>query len=200
MHVSSRAHAVAPGDGRSVSLGNVHMRVLAAGDATSRAFTLAEFSGGEGPWTVPHLHKEFEESFFVLDGDFTFTVGEQQVPAGAGSYVLMPRGTRHDILARCRWRPASYPDGPRRPGGDVLRARRPAGGQHHRSVGPVGDLGQARLGSRLDPDQDSAAAGRGRPAGNRLAEPIAGSDSLAPGLLEVHELGLDRWIRGDDET
>jgi mannose-6-phosphate isomerase-like protein (cupin superfamily) len=75
------------------------MRVLAAGDATNRGFTLAEFSGGEGPWTVPHLHREFEESFFVLDGDFTFTVGEQQVPAGPGSYVLMPRGTRHDILA-----------------------------------------------------------------------------------------------------
>jgi mannose-6-phosphate isomerase-like protein (cupin superfamily) len=99
MSVSGRVHAVAPSEGRNVNLGNVHMRVLAAGDATNRGFTLAEFSGGEGPWTVPHLHREFEESFFVLDGDFTFTVGEQQVPAGPGSYVLMPRGTRHDILA-----------------------------------------------------------------------------------------------------
>ena len=50
------------------------MRVLAAGEATtSRAFTLAEFTGGEGPWTVPHIHHAMEESFYVLDGQYTFT-------------------------------------------------------------------------------------------------------------------------------
>jgi quercetin dioxygenase-like cupin family protein len=40
-----------------------------------------------------------EESFYVLDGEFTFTVGEQQIPAGPGSYILVPRGTRHGITA-----------------------------------------------------------------------------------------------------
>src|SRR5712691_8245282 len=76
------------------------MRVLAAGEATtSRAFTLAEFTGGEGPWTVPHLHRGMEESFFVLDGEFTFAVGEEKIPAGPGSYILVPRGTRHAISA-----------------------------------------------------------------------------------------------------
>ena len=75
------------------------MRVLAAGEATGRAFTLAEFTGGEGPWTVPHLHRGMEESFFVLDGEFTFPVGEETIPAGPGSYVLVPRGTRHTISA-----------------------------------------------------------------------------------------------------
>jgi quercetin dioxygenase-like cupin family protein len=68
-------------------------------DPTNRAFTLAEFTGGEGPWTVPHIHREMEESFFVLDGDFTFAVGEQQILAGPGSYILVPRGTRHGITA-----------------------------------------------------------------------------------------------------
>jgi quercetin dioxygenase-like cupin family protein len=76
------------------------MRVLAGGDATAgRAFTLAEFTGGAGPWTVPHLHRAMEESFFVLDGDFTFTVGEERVEAGPGCYVLVPRGTRHLVTA-----------------------------------------------------------------------------------------------------
>src|SRR5260370_16942992 len=76
------------------------MGVLAAGEATtSRAFTLAEFTGGEGPWTVPHLHRGMEESFFVLDGEFTFAVGEEKIPAGPGSYILVPRRTRHAISA-----------------------------------------------------------------------------------------------------
>lgn len=100
MLLPGHAHTVAPGEGRTVNLGIMQMRVLAAGEATtSRAFTLAECTGGEGPWTVPHIHREMEESFYVLDGEFTFAVGEQKIPAGPGSYVLVPRGTRHTFTA-----------------------------------------------------------------------------------------------------
>jgi mannose-6-phosphate isomerase-like protein (cupin superfamily) len=71
------------------------MRVLASGEATNGgAFALAEFSGiGEGAWTVPHLHRGFEESFFILDGQFTFTVGDEAIAASSGMYLLVPRGT-----------------------------------------------------------------------------------------------------------
>jgi quercetin dioxygenase-like cupin family protein len=99
MILSGQAHTVAPGEGRVVELGIARMRVLAAGDATRRSFTLAEFTGGIGPWSVPHLHQAMEESFFVLDGGFTFVVGEQEIESGPGSYVLVPRGTRHLITA-----------------------------------------------------------------------------------------------------
>jgi quercetin dioxygenase-like cupin family protein len=76
------------------------MRVLAGSDATGKAFTLAEFSGtGSGAWTVPHLHREMEESFFVLDGSFTFTVGGRAIEATSGAYILVPRGTAHTITA-----------------------------------------------------------------------------------------------------
>ena len=85
MLLSGHAHTVAPGEGRTADLGIIQMRVLAAGEATtSRAFTLAEFTGGEGPWTVPHIHRAMEESFYVLDGQYTFTVGEEKIPAGPG--------------------------------------------------------------------------------------------------------------------
>ena len=100
MLMSGLAHTVAPGEGRTVNLGAIQMRVLAAGEATTNgAFTLAEFTGGQGLWTVPHIHREMEESFFVLDGEFTFAVGGQQIPAGPGSYILVPRGSRHEITA-----------------------------------------------------------------------------------------------------
>ena len=99
MLLSGHAHTVAPGEGRTVNLGVIQMRFLAAGEATDRAFTLADVTGGPGPWTVPHIHREMEESFYVVDGEFTFTVGEQQIPAGPGSYILIPRGTRHEITA-----------------------------------------------------------------------------------------------------
>jgi quercetin dioxygenase-like cupin family protein len=91
-----QAHTVAPGEGQIADLGDIRMRILAAGtETTDRNFTLVEFAGGEGVWTVPHIHKGMEESFFVLDGAFTFTVGEEKIPAGPGAYILVPRGTPH---------------------------------------------------------------------------------------------------------
>ena len=100
MIVPGRAHRVLPGEGRHVDLGVVSMRVLAGGETTGRRYTLAEFSGaGSGAWTVPHLHEGFEESFFVLDGTFTFTVGGEPIEASPGTYVLVPRDTAHEITA-----------------------------------------------------------------------------------------------------
>jgi mannose-6-phosphate isomerase-like protein (cupin superfamily) len=101
MWLPNQAHTVLPGEGRSVDLGIVSMRVLAGGAAAGGGpFTLAEFYGaGEGPWTVPHLHRGFEESFFVLDGQFTFTVGDEPIKALPGTYVLVPRDTPHTIAA-----------------------------------------------------------------------------------------------------
>jgi quercetin dioxygenase-like cupin family protein len=76
------------------------MRLLAGGDATDSAFTLVEFEGRDGGrWTVPHRHEGFEESFFVLDGRFTFTIGEEPIEATPGTYLLVPRGTPHGIEA-----------------------------------------------------------------------------------------------------
>jgi len=93
------AQAVGLGEGRTVDLGVTRMRVLAAGDATGGGFTLAEFAGAAGPWTVPHLHRGMEESFFVLDGEFTFTVGGEDTVAAPGGYVLVPRNTSHVFAA-----------------------------------------------------------------------------------------------------
>jgi quercetin dioxygenase-like cupin family protein len=100
MILSGHADTVTPGAGRIADLGIARMRLLAGGDATARsAFSVAEFTGGPGPWTVPHLHRGLEESFFVLDGDFTFTVGEEEIATEPGAFVVVPRGTRHLLAA-----------------------------------------------------------------------------------------------------
>jgi quercetin dioxygenase-like cupin family protein len=100
MIVPGHGHTVMPGEGRSVNLGVAQMRLLAGGDTTDKAFTLAEFYGtAEGAWTVPHVHRAMEESFYVLDGLFTFTVDGRAIKATPGMYILVPRGTAHTITA-----------------------------------------------------------------------------------------------------
>ena len=91
----ARRHRVDRGQGAIVDLGIAKMRLLAAAEQTGKMFTLAEFKGDEGPWTVRHIHRHMEESFFILDGRFTFTFGDETIIAGAGDYLLVPRGTPH---------------------------------------------------------------------------------------------------------
>ena len=85
--------------GDALDLGIVRLRLLAVAEQTNGAFAVGEFSGGEGPWTVPHVHQHTEESFYVLDGDFTFTVDSDEIQAGPGSFVVVPRGTSHVLRA-----------------------------------------------------------------------------------------------------
>ena len=88
-----------PSDGETYSLGIVDFRILAATDRTDGAFALGEFSGAEGAWTVPHVHTKSLEAFYVLAGRFTFTLGKDELEAVPGSFVLIPRNTRHLMRA-----------------------------------------------------------------------------------------------------
>jgi quercetin dioxygenase-like cupin family protein len=50
--------------------------------------------GWEGP---PLHHHDFDEAFYVLDGELTFQLGETLRAAGAGELVFAPRGTIHTL-------------------------------------------------------------------------------------------------------
>lgn len=95
----THAHVIDASRGDTFALGNITMRLLVGTDQTNGAFALGEFAGGEGPWTVLHTHEKTEESFFILDGNFTFTLGDDDVQAGPGSFILVPRGTKHVMRA-----------------------------------------------------------------------------------------------------
>lgn len=86
-------------EGQIADLGVVRMRLLIASKRMNSALAVAEFRGDEGAWTVPHMHKRMEESFYVLDGTFTFTVAGREVEAHEGAFLMVPRGTSHVI--RC---------------------------------------------------------------------------------------------------
>ena len=50
-------------------------------------------AGSPGP--LPHLHRDHEETFYVLEGELTVRVGERRFTAPVGSFVVIPRGVVH---------------------------------------------------------------------------------------------------------
>jgi quercetin dioxygenase-like cupin family protein len=42
-----------------------------------------------------HTHTNEDETFYILDGRFSFTIGEQSLEAGPGTLIRAPRGTPH---------------------------------------------------------------------------------------------------------
>ena len=49
--------------------------------------------GSPGP--RPHIHRDHEEAFYVLEGALTVRVGPRTITAPAGSFVVVPRGVVH---------------------------------------------------------------------------------------------------------
>jgi quercetin dioxygenase-like cupin family protein len=73
------------------------LKFLATGEETGGQFALVEEVFRKGVTNVApmHVHSREEESFYVLEGEMTFFVGDQVIPAPAGKLVVMPRGVPH---------------------------------------------------------------------------------------------------------
>jgi mannose-6-phosphate isomerase-like protein (cupin superfamily) len=61
------------------------------------AMTVFEAHRPQGDPGGPELHSHpgFDETFYVLSGEWEFTVGERTMLAGAGTVVHVPRGAFH---------------------------------------------------------------------------------------------------------
>jgi mannose-6-phosphate isomerase-like protein (cupin superfamily) len=65
-------------------------------EETGGAYGLVEQvipAGYPGP--ALHVHPEFDETFYVIDGTLAMRVGDEARDAGAGTVAFIPRGTVH---------------------------------------------------------------------------------------------------------
>jgi mannose-6-phosphate isomerase-like protein (cupin superfamily) len=81
-----------PGDGRSIEYAGSPVRVMLE-NADLALIETSIPAGFAGP--PPHRHHDFDEGFFVLDGELTFRVGDRSVSGGPGTFALAPRGVTH---------------------------------------------------------------------------------------------------------
>lgn len=73
------------------------MRVMLGAEHTGGTFSaiVGEMKPGEGP--PPHLHRDREEYFYVLEGTYWLSVNGAESTIGPGTLVFVPRGTTHSF-------------------------------------------------------------------------------------------------------
>lgn len=71
---------------------------LATSEETGGAFSLVEAAGQKASGSPPmHTQTREKESFYVIEGEVTFYVGDEVIEARPGTWVTMPRGVPHSF-------------------------------------------------------------------------------------------------------
>jgi quercetin dioxygenase-like cupin family protein len=90
--------AVAPGTDTVIGLWGDRMVIKAHGAATGGAYAVLEYTALPGHGAARHVHRNEEETFYILEGALTFQLDEQQVRAMPGQLVRIPRGMYHAFV------------------------------------------------------------------------------------------------------
>ena len=81
--------------GTSTTHTQQQMRFVASSAETGGATTVFESTEMPGYKTNIHRHNNAEETFYILEGTLTISIGGETHHLGPGSYVFIPRGTIH---------------------------------------------------------------------------------------------------------
>ena len=81
-----------PHDGPSLSVVGDTYRILVSGKQTGGAFATIDMLVPPGGGPGPHAHPDFEETFYVVDGDVEVRSEAGAYIAQKGSYVVIPKG------------------------------------------------------------------------------------------------------------
>jgi quercetin dioxygenase-like cupin family protein len=96
MPTSAHAHFLDPAQGERLQAGPFVHRVLEDGSHTERRLAVLEGfmpPGWGGP--PPHIHREHEETFFVIEGTVRFSSGTTETVLSAGGFFTAPIGVPH---------------------------------------------------------------------------------------------------------
>lgn len=85
----------APGEGLRLTAGGNEITVKIHPRDGAQDLSMFESVVLAGGQVFPHLHREFEEAFYVLEGELMFLLGDEWKSAAAGTAVHVPRGLVH---------------------------------------------------------------------------------------------------------
>jgi quercetin dioxygenase-like cupin family protein len=74
-----------------------HYTFLVTGEESGGAYFAMEALVPTGGGPPPHVHRREDETFYLLEGEIEFRLGDETITAGAGDFVNVPRGTVHSF-------------------------------------------------------------------------------------------------------
>lgn len=95
--MSHKATIRPPAKGRTIAVVGDVYRFLATAEDTNGKYAMWEAFVPPGGGPPPHVHSREEESFYILEGEITFMIGEERLVATAGTFANIPVGTPHSF-------------------------------------------------------------------------------------------------------
>ena len=74
-----------------------HYTFLVTGEESGGAYFAMEALVPPGGGPPPHIHRREDETFYLLEGEIEFRLGDEMITAGSGDFVNVPRGTVHSF-------------------------------------------------------------------------------------------------------
>jgi len=76
---------------------------LATGDQTNNQFSLIYIEVHKGNEPPPHTHRNEDESYYILEGEIRFWIGDEIVDARAGDFIHLPKNIPHrfELQSEC---------------------------------------------------------------------------------------------------
>ena len=90
---------LAPGEGRSVSLRGTEVR-FKVGSEDAQGASCVEFTAAPGFDTGLHVHERLEETWYILEGELAFRMGDETFEAAPGACVFVPPRVPHAFANR----------------------------------------------------------------------------------------------------
>jgi quercetin dioxygenase-like cupin family protein len=81
-----------PKEGKSISVIGDTYRILVSGNQTDGAFAVIDMLIPPGGGPGPHAHANFNESFFIVDGEIEVKSEMGNYVASKGAFVSIPKG------------------------------------------------------------------------------------------------------------
>lgn len=94
--MNTRAVIRKAGEGEGVRLAGQPLVFLVTGESTKHT-SMFDWTVAPGFSTGLHVHAVQEETFYVLEGECEWQIGEERVKAGPNTYVFIPPGEPHSI-------------------------------------------------------------------------------------------------------
>lgn len=92
---SSAATILASGEGETLNVLGDRYVVKIGATETGGLLTTVEATIEPQSEPPPHIHHREDESFYIIQGEFQFLLGDKTVLASTGAFVYGPRGQDH---------------------------------------------------------------------------------------------------------